>query len=116
LLIFITDLYQEQQEIYTLLDLLGALRHEIIVLHLMGHNEMELDYAGYTTLEDLETGASIQVNTGSARKLYKEQLEEYLVKVKDEVLNRNMSYRLMTMDQPVDAALREFLNARSRGW
>jgi uncharacterized protein (DUF58 family) len=116
LLIFITDMYQEHNEIYALLDLLGALRHEIIVLHLMGHNEMELDYAGYTTLEDLETGASIQVDADKAKKAYKEQLDEHLKKVKDEVLNRRMYYRLLTMDEPVDAALRDFLHARARGW
>jgi uncharacterized protein (DUF58 family) len=116
LLIVITDMYQEQAEIYTLLDLLGALRHEIIVLHLMGRNEMELDYTGYTTLEDLETGATIQVDTDKARMLYKQQLTTHLQQVKNELQNRHIDYRLMVMDEPVEAALRDFLKARNKGW
>jgi uncharacterized protein (DUF58 family) len=115
LLVFITDMYQEHNEMYTLLDLFGALRHEIIVFHLMGRNEMELDYSGYSTLEDLETGATIQVDA-AAKKLYKEKLEQHLSDVKNEVLNRNIHYRLMVMDEPADEALRSFLHARSRGW
>lgn len=116
LLIVITDMYQENKEIYTLLDLLGALRHEIIVLHLMGRNEMELDYAGYTSMEDLETGATIQVDADKARLLYKEQLATHLQQVKNELLNRRIYYRMMVMDEPVDAALRDFLNTRNKGW
>ena len=116
LLIVITDMYQEQAEIYTLLDLLGALRHEIIVLHLMGRNEMELDYTGYTTIEDLETGATIQVDADKARLLYKQQLSTHLQQVKNERQNRHIDYRLMVMDEPVEAALRDFLKARNKGW
>jgi uncharacterized protein (DUF58 family) len=116
LLIVITDMYQDKGEIYTLLDLLGALRHEIIVLHLMGRNEMELDYSGYTTLEDLETGATIQVDADKAKTVYQEQLTTHLQQVKNELQNRHIDYRLMIMDEPVDAGLRSFLNARSKGY
>jgi uncharacterized protein (DUF58 family) len=116
LLIVITDMYQEQAELYTLLDLLGALRHEIIVLHLMGRNEMELDYAGYTTIEDLETGATIEVDADKARTVYQQQLNTHLQQVKNELQNRHIDYRLMVMDEPVEAALRDFLRARSKGW
>lgn len=112
LLIFITDFYQQQDEMYKLLDLLGALRHEIIVLHLMGRNEMELDYAGYTTLEDLETGASIEVNTNEIKQAYTERLTTHLDNIRSALLGRNIYYRLMMTDEPVDQALRDFLRAR----
>ncbi|RYY09388.1 MAG: DUF58 domain-containing protein [Chitinophagaceae bacterium] len=116
LLVFITDMYQEKNEIYQLLDLLNALRHEIIVLQVMGRNEMQLDYAGYTTLEDLETGASIQVDPAKARQAYTTHLEGHLATIKNELHNRNIYYRLLTMDQPVDEALRDFLYKRSKGY
>jgi len=115
LLILITDMYQEQGEIYTLLDLLGAMRHEIIVLQVMGRNEMELDFADYTTLEDLETGATLQVDAEKARAVYQQQLQAHLQQVKTELLGRHIDYRLMVMDEPVDTALRDFLVARNRG-
>ncbi|WP_315822750.1 DUF58 domain-containing protein [Paraflavitalea speifideaquila] len=112
LLIFITDMYQQEDEIYKLLDLLGALHHEIIVLHLMGRNEMELDYAGYSTLEDLETGATIQVDAEAIKQPYQETLNNYLSNIKKELLGRHIDYRLMITDEPVDQALREYLRLR----
>ena len=114
LLIFITDLYQENNEISTLLDLLGALRHEIIVLHLMGRNEMDLTYSGYTTLEDLETGNTVQVDTAAIKKEYQEKLNTHLENIKKELLGRNIDYRLLITDEPVDQALRDYLKARNR--
>lgn len=114
LLVFITDMYQEQDEIYKLLDLLGALRHEIIVLHLMGRNEMELDYKEYTTLEDLETGATIQINANEIKQPYTDRLTAHLNNIKKELLGRNIDYRLLITDEPVDSALRGFLSARNR--
>ncbi|MGN6291589.1 MAG: DUF58 domain-containing protein [Chitinophagaceae bacterium] len=116
LLIFITDMYQEKDEMYKLLDLLNALRHEIIVLHIMGRNEMELDYAGYTTLEDLETGATIQVDAARAKQVYTNHLDEHLASIRHDLLTRNIYYRLLVMDQPVDEALRDFLYKRSKGY
>jgi len=116
LLVFITDMYQEKNEMYKLLDLLNALRHEIIVLHIMGRNEMELDYAGYTTLEDLETGATIQVDAAKAKQVYTSHLDEHLATIKHDLLTRNIYYRLLVMDQPVDEALRDFLYKRSKGY
>lgn len=116
LLIFITDMYQEKDEMYKLLDLLNALRHEIIVLHIMGRNEMELDYAGFTTLEDLETGATIQVDAAKAKQVYASHLDEHLAKIRHDLLTRNIYYRLLVMDQPVDEALRDFLYKRSKGY
>jgi uncharacterized protein (DUF58 family) len=59
LLVFITDFYQKDGEIMKLLDALVLLKHEIIVFHVMGRNELELDYKGYSSLQDLETGEII---------------------------------------------------------
>ncbi|PZR22671.1 MAG: DUF58 domain-containing protein [Citrobacter freundii] len=116
LLVFITDMYQEKEEIYKLLDLLNALRHEIIVLQLMGRNEIELDYKGYTTLEDLETGATIEVNAASAAKAYKQVLKDHLDEIRQQLLSKHIYHRLMIMDQPIDEALRDFLYKRSKGY
>ncbi len=115
LLIFITDMYQEKDEMYKLLDLLNALRHEIIVLQIMGRNEMELNYKGYTTLEDLETGATVEINAG-ASKAYTNALNKHLENIKHELLSKHIYHRLLIMDQPIDEALRDFLYKRSKGY
>lgn len=74
LLIFVTDLYQTNEEIFKLLTTFNSLRHEIVVFHLLGRNEITLDFKGYTTFEDLETGETIQIDQAKARATYQEKL------------------------------------------
>ena len=113
LLIFITDFYQQDGEIIKLLDTMVALKNEVVVFHLMGKNELEMDFKGYSTLEDLETGETIQFNSAATEKRYREKLENYLAEVRTQLLERNIAYKLIRTDEPLDQALREFLKQRS---
>jgi uncharacterized protein (DUF58 family) len=113
LLIFITDLYETDGEIFRLLDLLAALRHEIIVFHIMAKNELEGDYGSWTDVEDLETGKRIPVS--SADEGYRERMQGWLAGVRMQLLDRQVVYRLLRMDQPLDQALRDFLKQRQMG-
>jgi len=114
LLVFVTDLYQEQNEIFTLLDTLNTLRHEIVVFHVLAKNEVELDFKGYSTFEDLETGQIIQIDQAKARKDYKEKFSQYLEETRMKMLDRRIYYRTVLTDEPLDQALRDFLKQRSK--
>ncbi|WGQ10376.1 DUF58 domain-containing protein [Pedobacter gandavensis] len=114
LLIFITDLYEVNQEIFDLLDTLNTLKHEVLVFHLMSGNEMKLDFKGYTTFEDLETGKTIQIDQETARAAYQENMARYLEQTRTKMLDRRIAYRLIQTDQPLDQALRDFLNQRNK--
>jgi len=114
LLVFITDLYEQDGEISRLLDLLASLRHEIIVFHLMGKNELEMDYPGYHQVEDLETGERIPVGSAEATAGYKEQLQAWLAAIRMQLLDKQIAYSLISMDQLPDQALRDFLKQRQQ--
>jgi uncharacterized protein (DUF58 family) len=114
LLIFVTDLYQQNEEIFQLLDTLNTLKHEVVVFQIMARNELELDFIGYSSFEDLETGQTIQIDQAVARKNYKEQLDKHLEQIRIKLLDRRIYYRMLTTDQPLDQALRDFLNQRNK--
>jgi len=114
LIIFITDLYQANEEIFTLLDSFNTLKHEVIVFHLMARNELELNFKGYSTFEDLETGATIEVDQSSVRKSYLAALNNYLEEVKAKALNKRIFYRMLCTDEPLEQAIRDFLNQRKK--
>jgi uncharacterized protein (DUF58 family) len=114
LLIFITDMYQAGDELTKLLDSLAALKHEVIVFHLMGQNELDFDFKGYTTLEDLETGQTIPVNT-QAKKQYQQTLEQHLANLRMQLLGKHIVYKMLSTAKPLDEALREFLVQRNKG-
>ena len=114
LLIFITDLYQKNTEILDLLDTLTALKNEVIVFHLMGKNELDLDFKGFSVLEDLETGETVKIDARTSRKQYQENLATHLNTIRTEMLDRHIHYRMISMDEPPDQALRDFLNQRNK--
>jgi uncharacterized protein (DUF58 family) len=114
LLIFITDLYERKGEIDKLLDLLASLRHEIIVFHVMGSNEIDGDYTGWSEVEDLETGERKPVGSVAGGDDYKQRMQEWLSAVRSRLLDRQIVYQLMRMDQPLDQALRDFLKQRQQ--
>jgi uncharacterized protein (DUF58 family) len=112
LLVFITDFYQKNGEIMRLLDALSLMKHEIIVFHIMGNNELKLDYKGYTSLEDLETGEKISVESGKSGDEYQQKLDVHLATLRSQLLDRGIFYRMVNMQQPLDQVLRDFLNQR----
>nr|WP_183553491.1 DUF58 domain-containing protein [Mucilaginibacter sp. AK015] len=115
LLVFITDMYQPDGEINALLNTLAALKHEIIVFHLMGQNELDFDFKGFSTLEDLETGETIQVNTPRAGLVYHEKLQEHLAAIKTNLTGKRIAYKMISTAQPLEEALKEFLVQRKKG-
>lgn len=112
LLVFITDFYQKDGEIMKLLDALSLLKHEIIVFHVMGRNELELDYKGYSSLQDLETGEIIPVESSGSKEIYAQKLNDHLSALRSQLLDRGIFYRMVNMQQPLDQVLRDFLNQR----
>jgi uncharacterized protein (DUF58 family) len=115
LLIVITDMYQADGEIIQLLDSLAALKHEIIVFHLMGQNELDFDFGGYGTLEDLETGQTIAIDPELAKTEYHDALEKYTAGIRMQLLGKRIFYRMVSTRAPLDEVLRDFLVQRKKG-
>ena len=97
-----------------MLDKLAVMKHEIIVFHLVGSNELSFNYGDYAALEDMETGKLVKINARKDGDAYKERMDKWLGDVRIKMLNRNYFYRLLNMRQPVDQALRDFLKQRSK--
>jgi len=114
LLVFITDMYESNGEIIQLLSSLSSLRHDIIVFHLVGENELTLNYGNYTAVQDLETGEKISFNARETKKLYEQKLQEYLSNVRMRLLEKHIFYRMINMSEPLDKSLRDFLTQRQK--
>jgi hypothetical protein len=86
----------------------------VLVLHLMARNELDFDYRGDLAFEDLETAATVRGNADAMRERYLARLREGLEQWRVSLLEMGVSYELMAIDRPVDAALRSFLLRRGR--
>ncbi|NSL87561.1 DUF58 domain-containing protein [Chitinophaga sp. Mgbs1] len=114
LLIFITDYYEQAGEISALLQTLAAPGHEVLVFHLTGKREQAGDFSGYDTVEDLETGERLEISGAMEQELYQQKFNRHIGALRTQLLQKQISYRQLQLQDPLDAALRDFLNQRNK--
>ena len=107
-------LYESGSEITETLHQLKTNRNEVVVLHLVGRTELEFDYQGALTLQDLESGRKVRINPGQAREAYLERLQTRLEAIRADLLSRNIGYARLVTDQPLEEALPLYLKTRNR--
>jgi len=114
LIIFITDFYDDNKDLQHFIGRLKTPRNEVIVFHLIGKKEMELSYEGAFTFEDLETGQRIKVDTRTQQKNYVNEMREWISASRNWMLEKQINYQLVSIDEPVDKMLRSFLTIRKK--
>jgi uncharacterized protein (DUF58 family) len=114
MIIFITDLYDEDRDLQKFITKLKTSKNEVIVFHLMGRHETELDFDGSFTFEDLENKSRLKVDSRLQQKDYKQRVESWLKTSRMWMLEKQINYQLVIMDEPVDEMLRNFLTVRKR--
>jgi uncharacterized protein (DUF58 family) len=114
LLIVLSDFYDDEER--TLVELRRAARmgHEIVLLQILCRDEIELPYRRDLELEDLESGRTLAVSAGLARRDYKEAVAAFLERWHSRAGAEGFQYSLIVTDTPPDRALRNFLLARKR--
>ncbi len=113
LIFFITDMYEHDQELLQFIKRLKTLRNEVVVFQIMGSNELEFNYKGNLTFEDLETGDTLKINATDAKKSYLHAIETMMATTKDTLLANGINYHLHTMDTHIGNAIQLFLKKRT---
>ncbi|MGH7491085.1 MAG: DUF58 domain-containing protein [bacterium] len=116
LIIVVSDLHEHGHEIATALSKLRALKHEVLLFHLLGRNEIDFTYTGEVAFQDLETGQTLPVNTATARAGYRQALQRYLLTLPRKWREQDVAYELLALDRPLDFALRRYLTQRMKLW
>nr|WP_246616005.1 DUF58 domain-containing protein [Aquimarina litoralis] len=114
MIFFISDLYEHTEELTSFIKQLKTPKNEVIILHLMGENELTFNYKGTVTFEDLETGTKLKIDTKTAKKEYLAAMEAMIKKLKNTLLMNDIDYHLCQLNQPVEEMLRLFLKKRNK--
>jgi uncharacterized protein (DUF58 family) len=114
IVVFVTDLYDDSEDILQFISRLKTPRNEVIVFHLIGKHEVEFDFDGSFTFEDLETGVRTKANTLVQQKEYSTRVKNWLHDSRNWMLEKQINYQLVYMNEPVDSVLRNFLTVRKR--
>jgi uncharacterized protein (DUF58 family) len=108
--ILITDLYEQNSELGAFIRSLLPTRNEVTVFHIMGKQEINLDFQQISTFEDAETGQRIETNTRQIRDEYQKQAEAFIEKSRQQILKWGANYHLCQVPESPVRVLRNFLN------
>ncbi|HEY3430207.1 MAG TPA: DUF58 domain-containing protein [Cyclobacteriaceae bacterium] len=114
LIVFITDLYDDAEDLQHFITRLKTPRNEVVVFQIMGKHETDLDFEGSFTFEDLETGARTKVDTFTQQKEYAKRVHNWLQDSRSWMLEKQISYYLVHLNEPVENVLWNFLTIRKR--
>lgn len=114
LIIVISDLYDQDGDILTFLRRLKTRRNEVVVFHVTGTVESELDISGSFTFRDLENGTTFQADADKVRDSYREKFSAWIQETKAALLEMDIFYHEARMPEYPSDVLRRFLNIRSR--
>jgi uncharacterized protein (DUF58 family) len=114
MIVFFTDMYDSDGDLLRFIARLKTARNEVVIFHLMGKQEQELAYEGSLTFEDLETKVRTKVNTALQKKDYAVRMANWIQETRTWMLERDISYHVVTLQQGAERVLRDFLITRKR--
>src|SRR5437868_10674113 len=113
-IVIISDLYDEPDNIIAGLKALKAKGNDIIVFHIMDNFELTFPFQDMAQFEDMETRKKLHVIPEYLRSQYLVVLNEHMAKIRKELSGSRIDYCLMDTSKPLDAGLFSFLAARAK--
>ena len=114
LIVLISDLFDDPNEVLLGLKHFRYKRHEVIVFHILDPQELSFDYSSRTRFRDMETGQTITTEPWHIRREYQQQMEQFIDTFRTRCRRHNIDYVQITTDRPLDLALSEYLVKRGR--
>lgn len=108
----VSDCYDTPTAIRRGVGLLRARGHDVMLFHLIDSAERDFPYEASDTFADLETGSRLALEPDQVRQAYREAFSTHRAEVERLVVSDGGSYLAVFTDQPLDAALRFWLEHR----
>lgn len=113
LVILVSDLLDEPEEILKGLRLFRFKGNDVIVFHLLDAAELELPFDGNVLFEDLEeTDLKVTADPQAIRKVYRRVVQEFINRLRKECQDNSIDYQLLSTSTPLDHALVSYLSWR----
>lgn len=114
LVVIISDLFVEPDELREAFNHLRFRKHDVAVFHLLDPQELGFEFRRSTRFVDMEGGPSIFAEPTEIVDRYQKALKVYLEKLKKIVLESAIDYHRIGIDQPYEEVLLNFLAGRTK--
>ena len=113
LVVLISDLLDEPEEILKGLRLFRFKGNDVIVFHLLDKAELELPFEGNLLFEDIEElNLKVTTDPRTIRQTYRKVVNEFVEHVRKECHAASIDYQLLSTATPLDQALVSYLSWR----
>jgi uncharacterized protein (DUF58 family) len=113
LVVIISDLFDEPEPLIQALHHLRHKRHEVILMHVMAHDELEFPFRKWSLFENLEKSSDrLRLDPAMMRSIYLENVAAHLRAIREAANKLNISHVLLDTSRPFDDALTVYLAQR----
>jgi uncharacterized protein (DUF58 family) len=109
MVVIASDLLANMDDVLTGLRRFRYGRHDVLVLHVLDHDEIEFPFTDRTLFEGLEAPLELLTDPQSLRASYRQAVEGFIAAVRSTCLNHRIDYALLSTADPLDVALTRFL-------
>jgi len=112
LIVCISDFWENPQEVVNTIAPLRFHGNEVVLFHVLDPQEIRPKLSEPVLLEDLESGARLEVSPDYAAKEYPAKIDAHIEELRSKAKGNGLDYFLIDTSRPLDAALREYLATR----
>jgi len=113
LIVVISDLFDDPEEILNALHHFRHRKHEVLLLHVMAEEELTLPFDRWSAFRDLELpGRRVQVDPRAIRAEYVNEVRRFIRRIETGCGRMNIDYVPLSTRQSFDVALAHYLASR----
>ena len=114
MVILFSDLFLDPDELGKSLQQFRLRRHEVIVFHVMHHDELEFPFEDNTLFRGMEVEAELHTEPRALRKSYLEAVDRYMERIKKVCGAAGIDHVLLDTSKSLGGVLASYLNFRSK--
>ncbi len=112
LVILISDLFDETEEILKGLSYFRGRRFEVLVFQVLDPAELDFPFEGNVVFKDMENGGRVETSCRAVRDIYLRKMGEFLESVRRGCRQASVDYHLFNTGEPVGRGLTRYLSLR----
>ena len=113
LVIIVSDFFDDVNSILSSLKHFRYKKNEVIVFQILDPMEISFAFGKDAIFKDMELGDELTTQPYQIQKAYKESMQEFVSKIKNDCLSSGIEYNLIETSNPLDKALLSYMRKRS---
>ncbi len=113
IVVIVSDLLCDRDELFKGLRLLQQRKHEIIIVHTMDDQELDFNYSGSLKFEGFEDAGHLTCDPAALREGYQTALNAALDDIRRRCAGSRIDYRLTRTSEHLDAVLAHLISKRN---